>query len=265
MERGRYSLIAGHYTAGFGLGLTFDRTQRARPQGWYPDMSVNTNIEDGRFRLPQTLAGVAGRMEQVPVGDAMLEATVFVSSHTPDVYQYHLAVTGGDPYDPDSEDLTSPRVFIDGYRAAYVTVPNLWRETLAGGNVELSVREKTRFGLTSWAGFADRANLPGVPDNQEIYIRQRVSDSDRYGAYGAYVGQTAGAFDFTGEFSRTLSGGNGALLMALYDDGPAEVELSLRHYDVNFDNPHARGIAAADVYRGMRDRDGRPSAPRSAR
>lgn len=255
IERGRYSVIAGHYTAGFGLGITFDRTSRTRPQGWYPDMAVNTDIEGGDFRAPQTLMGVAGRIESIPVGTAMLETTVFASSHTPDVYQYHLAVTGGDPYDPDSEDLVSPRVFIDGYPAAYITVPNLWRESLAGANVELNIREQTRIGLTSYYGVADRAVLPGVPDNSELYIRQRVADTNSYGAAGVYVGQTVGSFDITGEFSQAFSGGNGVLLMATYDQGPAEVELSGRRYSTDYDNPHARGIAAADVYRGMRDRD----------
>lgn len=255
VERGRYSAIAGHYTAGFGLGITFDRTQRTRPQGWYPDMSVNTDIEDGDFRLPQTLVGVAGRVEDVPLGDAMLEATVFLSSRTPDVYQYHMAVTGGDPFDPDSDELVSPRVIIDGYEMAYVTVPNLWRENLAGANAEVSVLGRARFGVTGWGGVADRAAMEGVPDNQELYIRQRVSDTDQYGAYGAYAGYGDGPFDVTAEYGRTFSGGNGLLLMGLYDQGPAEVELSLRHYGTTYDNPHARGIAAADVYRGFRDRD----------
>ncbi len=255
VERGRYSAIVGHYTAGFGLGITFDRTSRTRPQGWYPDMSVNSDIEDGDFRLPQTLVGAAGRVEDVPVGEAMLEATVFLSSRTPDAYQYHLAVTGGDPFDPDSDELVSPRVLIDGYEAAYITLPNLWRESLAGANAEVVLRGKTRFGATGWGAVADRSIVDGVPDNQELFIRQRVSDTDQYGAYGAYVGHGSGAFDVTGEFGRTFSGGNGLLLMGLYDQGPAEIELSLRHYDTTFDNPHARGIAAADVYRGFRDRD----------
>ena len=36
-----------------------------------------------------------------------------------------------------------------------------------------------------------------------------------------------------------------------------EIELSLRQYGTGFDNPHARGTAAADEYQGMRDRDER--------
>lgn len=255
VERGRYSAIAGHYTAGFGLGLTFDRTRRTRPQGWYPDMAVNTDIEDGDFRAQQTLLGFAGRIAEVPLGPGRLEATVFASSNTPDVYQYHIAVTGGEPYDPDAEDLTSPRVFIDGYPASYITLPNLWRETLAGANVELNVKERTRVGLTTYGAVADRTVLPGVPDNTELYIRQRVADTDRYGAAGVYLGQTVGAFDLTGEFSQSFSGGHGVLVMATYDEGPAEIELSGRRYSTDYDNPNARGIAAADVYRGMRDRD----------
>lgn len=255
VERGRYSAIAGHYTAGFGLGITFDSTNRTRPQGWYPDMAVNTDIEDGDFRLRQALVGVSGRVEDVPLGSLLLESTVFVSSRTPDVYQYHMAVTGDEAFDPDSPDLSSPRVFIDGYKAAYITVPNAYRENLVGLNTELNARGRTRFGLTGWMGFYDKTALDGTPDNEEWYVRQRVADDNQFGAFGAYAGHSVGGLDFTGEYARSLSGGNAIQLMALYDDGPAEIELSARHFDTTYDNPHARGIAAADVYRGFRDRD----------
>ncbi len=252
-ERGHAAAIAGSYTAGFGLGLTFDTTTRRLPHGWYPDLTVYVNEDSVRLHRGQF--GAAGRLVEWRPGAIGIDATLFLSSTRQDIYQYDMGIAGGEDVDPLVDDLDSPRVFVEGQRVGWVTIPNAYRESIAGLNVTLDHQLTTQVGFTGWVGHLDTTALRGSDDPDDWVIRSGFPDADTYGAVGVNAAHGAGPVDLLAEVSTTSTGGTGALVEAIYGADWGTVETSLRRYDTDFDNPHARGIAAPDEYGGMRDRD----------
>lgn len=258
-DRGPRSGIVGNYTAGFGLGLTFDTTSRTRPRGWYKDMTYSTDMEDGDFRVSSGLFGVAGQLESASMGDLRIDATVFLSSNRRDIYQYDMGLANREEVDTSVEDLelSSPEVYLEGQRMGYATLPNAYREDLVGGHARVHAGGLTSFGLTAYMGQIDRTSIKGVDDQYDWVIRSGWPVQDRFGAVGADIEQHLGPVEAHAEITQSFTGGQGLLGLALFELGRTDFELSARQYSTDFDNPHARGLAAADEYLGMRDRDER--------
>jgi hypothetical protein len=255
IEKDRWEAIVGSYTAGFGLGLTFDRTSRTQPNGWYKDLSVTADEFYRRFRLTRGLFGGAATVQN-DVGSWEMESTVFASMDKYDLYQYDMGMTGGELVDWTEVETASPRIYIDGQRVGWMSVPNAYRESLAGFNTTFSDGERSSVGLTSYVGTQDRTTIPGMTNPNEYVIRGGYPlMTDTYGAVGINGSWGAGLVDFFGEYAHSFTGGGGVLFKSIINPLGGEVELSVRHYGTNFDNPHARGTAAADQYQGMRDRD----------
>ncbi len=255
VEKDRWEAIVGSYSAGFGLGLTFDRTSRTQPNGWYKDLSVTADEFYRKFRLPTRLFGGAATVF-ADVGTWEMEATVFASSDKYDIYQYDIGMTDGEQVDWTQAETASPRVYIDGQRVGWMTLPNAFRESLAGVNATFSDGERTSVGLTAYAGAQDRTTIDGVENNYDFVIRGGYPVlTDTYGAVGINGSWGTGIVDFFGEYAYTFTGGSGVLVKSVINPLGGELELSARHYGTGFDNPHGRGTAAADQYQGMRDRD----------
>jgi hypothetical protein len=255
IEKERWEVILGSYSAGFGLGLTFDRTSRTQPNGWYKDLSVTADEFYRQFRLPRRLFGAAATF-YTDIGSWQMESTVFSSMDRYDLYQYDVGMTGGESVDWTEIETDSPRVYIDGQKVGWMSLPNAYRESLAGVNTTLSDGERTSVGLTAYAGTQDRTVIEGVTTNNEYVIRGGYPVlTDTYGAVGLNGGWGTGMVDFFGEYAYSLTGGSGVLVKSIVNPTGGEIELSARHYGTNFDNPHARGTAAPDEYQGMRDRD----------
>lgn len=247
------SVIAGSYGAGFGLGLTFDRTNRVHPAGAYADLSIN-GLED--YTLPRQLFGAAVTWSGDPAATLRPEVTAFASSQRHDLYIYDLGLAGGEPIDPLSdEEITSPRVYVDGRKVSYLTIPNAYRDSVAGANVTLNIGDRAWAGVTGYVGQLDTATIPGVEEQWVLAPRDGYPAARTYGAAGLNGGFGRGPLDLLGEAAVTFTGGAGGLVKAIITPGQGEIEASLRRYGAGFDNPHARGIAAPDQYAGMRDRD----------
>ena len=257
IEKDRWEAIFGNYSAGFGLGLTFDRTSRTQPNGWYKDVAVTADEFYRRFRLPRRLFGGAATLYS-DVGSWQMETTVFASSDRYDMYQYDIGVTGGEAIDWTEVETDSPRIYIDGQKVGWMTLPNVYRETLGGLNLTFSDGERASVGLTAYAGSQDRTVVDGVQSPNELVIRGGYPVlTDTYGSVGLNGSWGTGIVDVFGEFAYTFTGGAGVLIKSVINPLGGEVELSARSYGTGFDNPHARGTAAADEYQGMRDRDER--------
>lgn len=255
IEKDRWEAIVGSYSAGFGLGLTFDRTNRTQPNGWYKDMAVTADEFYRRFRTPRRLFGGAVTY-MGDVGSWDMETTVFASSDQYDIYQYDVGMTGGEVVDWTDVETASPRVYVDGQKVGWMSLPNAYREMLAGFNTTFSDGERTSVGLTSYFGLQDRTTIEGIEDNDQFVIRGGYPVlADQYGAVGLNGSWGTGIVDFFGEYAYSFTGGSGVLVKSIINPLGGEVELSVRHYGTNFDNPHARGVAAADEFQGMRDRD----------
>ena len=262
-RRGRFSAIAGHYAAGFGQGLTFDRTGRTNPHGWYRDVSITADERYRRFRVPKRLFGGAANV--VIGGEALdVDATFFASSIRYDQYMYDMGMTGGESIDWTEVDTESPRVYVDGQKVGYLTLPNMYRESLAGVNVTLRPSHRAHAGLTTYVSRQDRSIAPGVEDDLQFVIRGGYPTlADTYGAAGVDGSFGVGPVDLFGEVAYSFTGGadggavagSGAIIKALWGGDNAQAEASLRHYGADFDNPHARGVAAPDERDGYRDRD----------
>lgn len=247
-----FDAVLGSYSAGFGLGLAFDTTSRSRPDGPYPDLTISTTDD---FGLSDRLFGAAIKGQGLVVGNATLEGTLFLSAALQDVYQYDIGLTGGEALDPQEVELDSPRVYLDGQRVGYVTLPNAVREDLVGANATARFGDRNSLGLTTWTGRQVRTILDGVDDPYAFVTRDGYPVADVVGAVGLHGTFGLGPVDVGLEGAKSFSGGFGMLGIANLSLERGELELSLRRYATDFDNPHARGVAAADEYGGMRDRD----------
>ncbi len=160
LEDKNRELVAGSFTAGFGAGLTFDTTNRTHPTGLYSDLTLTGT---DRFSLRKGLMGVGGGLISQPMGGGTtLDATVFASTNRLDIYMYDVGVAGGEKIDPHLEDEPSPRVWVqaaDGtyQRAGYLTLPNLYRESLAGGNATVFFNDRAEVGLTAYVSHLSTA------------------------------------------------------------------------------------------------------------
>lgn len=242
--------IIGSYSAGYGRRITFDVTQRAEPHGWYEDLQVNGSES---FSPPQRLFGGSARLTAIRFGRSSLDMSLFASSRLYDVYLYHGGFEEGD-------DTSSSRVFMDGtdgnlYRVGWVTLPNLYREDLVGGNFTFRINNRSHVGVTGYAAHIDKTVVEGVDSNDQWLFRYRIPNRDYFGAVGADFALGLGLLDLTGEFSHSDGGGNAVLLQANLSRPRNEVDFVFRHYDTDYDNPHNRGVAASDVYMGARARD----------
>lgn len=259
-EQGNASFVIGSYTAGFGLGLAFDDTNRSHPTGFYQDLAVNA---DENISIPDRLFGGAVRLPNVNLGErARLDTTLFASSWWYDVYQYDLGVPSDpdctDPADP-SCDFSSPSVklWVDDswHRSRQVTFANAYREDLLGANTTFHVLDAAHVGLTGYVGHMDTTSLPGDAGQLDLVPTGGGPTHTWFGAVGLDGAWSFATTELLAEVSHSFTGGNAALLKSITDVRVGEIEASLRSYGTNFDNPHARGLANADEYAGMRDRD----------
>ncbi len=257
VEKPKVGAIVGSYTIGFGNGLTFDRTSRRHPQGWYKDTGIS-GAE--RFRSKKGLFGSAVRVQSDYLGAGSVDATLFVSSNRYDVYQYDLGIGEGDQVDPEVDELSSPRVYLEDsegsfQRATYITIPDVYREDLLGSDVTWRFDGHTAIGATAWAGRMDRTIIEGVDDRYDIVLRGGYPIADTFGAAGLHGSYGLGFADVYGEFAHSFTGGNAYSAQTVFDPAWGELDLTVRRYDVDYDNPHARGTSNADEVNGYRDRD----------
>jgi len=255
VEQDRWRMIAGSYTAGFGQGLTFDRTSRSQPNGWYKDLSISADQLFRSFRFARGLFGVAATGTW-DMGDNTLESTLFTSVDKYNIYQYDIGMTGGESVDYTLTETDSPRIYIDGQKAGWMTIPDAYRESIVGGNVNYRIGARTQLGLTTYVGHQDRDVIDGMEDDDQFVIRGGWPiQQDTYGAVGINGTWGVGAVDMLAELTKSFTGGWGGQVQAVLNPVGGEIELSLRRYSTDFDNPLAGGMANADEYLGMRDRD----------
>ncbi|MBN2799022.1 MAG: helix-hairpin-helix domain-containing protein [Deltaproteobacteria bacterium] len=250
-------VILGSFTTGYGLGLTFDSTNRSLPHGLYPDLLLTGTTS---FSPRKGQLGVGATLHRLDLGGSWADVSAFASLNRYDAYQYDVGVAGGEAIDPMLEDEPSPRVWVetaDGYkRGGWLTLPNLYQEAVFGGNATYhTAGDKVDVGLTAYMGSLNTAVVEGMDDPYAIVLRSGYPVEHTYGAVGLNGAWHHSLVDLYGEVAKSMTGGVGAMAKALVDLPKGHTELYLRHFSTDFDNPHARGKAAPDEYGGMRDRD----------
>lgn len=293
-------LIAGTYRVGFGQRLTFDNSADYTPDGIYLDDQLSRDADLARrcrestgelgaspcsddytyvmpdYKWSEGLRGVAASAPHIPAGDGYLEAHVFGSYASRPLYQYELVDRAAcpDPRNDNDPACAAPPVFVrpEGElltptgEHSYQTLPDVYAESLVGGNLTFHARRRDFLGVTAYG--ATTQWLVDVPDGVQLDTQEwsRIPIGGRYGAIGVHAGLGRGIYDVFAEATRSfdripegpepIEGGGGfaAIVRATRTVRHRELEVSARLYDANFVNPYAGPIAAADELEGQRAR-----------
>ncbi len=265
---GRYLAgIAGSYVVGFAERLTFDVTNRLRPDGWYPDDILYYDYQRADVRPHRGLFGAAVTLGGVPLGRGVQFAmTAFGSWWRYDVFQEDLNVFDPEDFDADGDFYETARVYTsvdaaepgperchaEGRCILDETFPNAWSEAVFGGHIALDVGEHLHVGTTGWWG---RTNILAGDERALFAPSARWPMRRQMWALGVDVAGHWAHFDAFAEVTRMDNGGWGAVLRTVASAGRLTLEASGRYFDARFDNPHARATAQADEFFGNRARD----------
>lgn len=288
------SLTLGTFRAGFGQRLTLDNTSRYTPDGFYPDDQVLQPSDDqarlcrlssgeegaesctpkqqGTYVTPdfdsrESFRGVAASLEELPLAPgAALSLRALASYQSRSVYQYAL-YDRRHCSDPrlEGESCGAPEVYLSqpnpldpAPRISYSTLPGVYDELLAGGNLWLKLSPTVRTGLTGyWAAPRWRVAEARL-DFQEW---SRYPFGGPFGAVGLDTAVQLGKVELAVEGARSFDaitgggGGFGLLQRLTAGSKSQELEFSLRYYERGFANPYARPIAGPDLFEGNRARN----------
>ncbi len=286
-------VIVGTYRIGFGQRLTFDNTDQITPNGLYEDddyyrdadltrkcKETNGELEFSPclgaagdvyvtpdFRWRDGLTGVAGGLERLEVGPGWMQAYGFASVQSKSIYQYEIYDRDvcDDPDDDDNPACSAPYVYREqddplapSSRYSFQTLPDMYRETLAGGNVTYFANHRNHVGVTGYGATVDWLAKGMDLDFQEW---SATPYGGPFGALGFDLAWGREWYDLFSEVAYSMDsmpdggGGLGALVRGVGTFGKNVFESSFRYYDTHFANPHARPIAASDEYEGLRARD----------
>lgn len=254
---GRAQIIVGSFNAGFGERLTLDTTNRRRPYGLYVDDLIFDNVGgesnySADFRSHKGLRGASVGVQGIELGDTLrLDVTALGSWNPVDEYQYRY-VPNRTYFSEEAAAGGETGCTSEGRCHAYQTFRDVYRHRLAGGNARMWLNGRSYVGLTGYV--ADNVFLAG-DDVVDFAASSRQPIRRAFGTVGLEGGVGVGILDVFGEFARTDSGGNGALLRTLWDIDRVALEITGRYYDARFDNPFGRGEASAGQFLGMRSRD----------
>ena len=253
VTRPKGSVLLGSYHLSFGHGLVMSTLGGRDRHGF--TIRRNGTGDGDRIREHNGMLGVVARAYPVKAGRAELDLTAFGSLRNYDQYVGYVGMSDGevlDPADPDIE-VRSPRVWVDGQKSAYMTLPALFRVGLAGGNATLRFNRRTQIGITGYGAFVDRAIVEGIEDQNTILLRQRFPNSRGWGSFGVHGGFGVWIFDFSAEYGLFMHEGNPAnAFYFVMEAEPAwgEFVFSVRHYDEGYGNPFNRGEANPDKLAG---------------
>lgn len=233
------------------------------------------------WRWSQGLFGVGAGLKKVAVGTGWLQLYGWASSARRSIYQYELYDRNKcvddlgrprDPYDDSDANCAAPPVFVrpDGdlldptTRHSFQTLPNVFRENLAGLNIGYFADRRNSVGLTGY--YAKEQNLlDGVDLDFQEWSRYPIGRV--FGAGGVNFAFGRGPIDVFGEFAYTYDkqpdpdgpleggGGPGAVLRITHTVKRQEIEAVFRYYGIDHENPYARPISQADELDGSRARD----------
>jgi len=293
-KNGPYDLLLGSFRIGFGQRLTLDNTTRLTPDGFYQDDAIYLDGDPDRVCAPGTIdpdtgvcpgnnltsymtsdfswrdgfRGIAGTLRDVQLADELsLSATAFASYQDRDVYQYHLVDrTRCDDPRNEGADCGSPPIFVSTPdrgvttgRHTFTTFPDVFQEVAGGFNTTFKFGARGRLGVTGYGA------IPVWPNSDQLRLDlqefSKYPDNGPYGAIGVDGATGFGPVNLFIEATRSFDsiegrGGDWAVLQrSVLARKKEELELSLRYYGRDFDNPYSRGISQPDMVEGIRVRN----------
>lgn len=274
MDEALWSAIVGSYQVGFGERLVFDETTRLEPNGFYPDDLLSEYEEAGKFGNRERMYGVAASLHELSLGEGAgaLDATLWFSWWPYDVAQRDvdsfLRAADDTAYYVTGPPSSSNPLFCEsgadpelcasldpGLRSGKLSNQRLrsaFTELVVGGHVSYLPTPQWSIGATAYWAMVD-----WLESGDDLYFAPsaRFPNRDQFGAFGLDVQGTVSIVSLFAEYARTFDGGNALAGRVILGWKRFDVELNGRWYQASFDNPHARGTAADDQYRGQRDRD----------
>ncbi len=302
-ETDSLAAIGGTYRAGFGQRLVFDNSSAYSPNGLYlddqlfysSDLATACKESQGElisspctgkrgdehitpdFAWRDGLFGAGVGAKKIELATGWLQAYAFGSVSRRSIYQYELVDRGKckDPHDDNDPNCDAPVVFVkpDGdlltatSRHSFATLPNVFQERLAGGNIAYFADRRNTVGITGYG--AKETNLVGGID-LDFQEWSRLPTGKRFGAVGAnfafgrgwldLFGEAAVSFDAMPKQDPSLTpakggGGPAALLRMTATRKKEEIEVIARYFSTDFLNPYGRPIAESDEFEGQRARD----------
>ncbi|NOZ01252.1 MAG: helix-hairpin-helix domain-containing protein, partial [Deltaproteobacteria bacterium] len=272
-ETDQWHVIGGTYRIGFGQSLTFDNTGSATPNGirvddaiyYSQDLSLKCRESAGEldlspcrglagneyrspdYRWTDRLRGLAVGLKSGKVGDGWFQAYAFGSFQTKGIYQYEIYDRDRckDPTDDSNPNCKAPMVFrrlADPRDAAprfsYQTLPNMFNELTAGGNVAYFFNRRTHVGITGYG-----ADVYWLVDGMDLDFQEwsRLPYGGPFGAVGINASWGTGIVDLFAEVTRSFDsqpdgGGWAGILRATLAWPDHELETSVRYYHRNFVN-----------------------------
>lgn len=288
-----FEIIGGNYRAGFGQSLTFDNSSDYTPNGiygddeMYRDDSLTKECKESQgeltqspcsgepgdiyitpdFRFREAMLGVAAGTDSIAVGGGgHLQFYGFVSHQPRSIYQYEIydRARCADPTDDADPSCAAPYVYKrqddllkPTSRFSFQTLPNMYRETLAGGNATYFAARRIHYGVTAYG-----AGVKWLTQGMDLDF-QEWSRTPYGGGYGAVGFDMAWGHKWLDVFfegahsfdSMPDGGGPAAIVRATATRKKEELEFAFRYYDKAFANPYASPISAPDEYDGLRARD----------
>ncbi len=301
----RWSILAGTYRAGFGQRLTFDNTRNYTPNGFYRDQTIyprpvklaslcreSTGELDAPpcqgdeadtyvtpdFRWQQTLQGLAFGLKRLDMGPGWLQAYGFSSVQAKSIYQTFLYEPDkcDDPRNDDNPACTAPKVYIrqpdlldPTSVARFQTLPRMYRDITAGGNVSYFFNRRSWVGATGYGtditwltggksiDFSESARVPfGGPFGA---VGLNGSWGRRWSDLGVEVARSFDSMKAATRDSMTTNprggGGFAAIVRWVASWKTHEIETVVRYYDRDYANPYARPVAGRDLFEGQSARD----------
>ncbi|MFH1532121.1 MAG: helix-hairpin-helix domain-containing protein [Pseudomonadota bacterium] len=253
--RDRWRAVAGSYKIGFGQRLVLDNTGRDKPHGFIGDDS--TYGSESGVRLSPDFMGLAGSYDFALGGRLSLEVTPFFSWWRYDAYQIYL--NHEDEFTGERESY----VVVSGIPGTpysrkhyYVTLPQAYDELLGGGNVSLKWGSRSHVGIT---GFGSTLGFH-LGDGDTVFTTSSRYPADRtvFAAFGldaaVEIGPDTTVFAEMAATDQLSAEAMAAIVRAVWQRKPLEIDASVRYLGDDYDNPHARGISMSDQWLGNADR-----------
>lgn len=298
-EDDKYAAIGGSFRAGFAQRLVFDNSSQYTPNGLYHDDELFFAADLARecrqsageldtspcageagdiyvtpdFSWRNGLFGVGAGLKRVELPTGWLQAYAWASASRRSIYQYELVDREAcpNPHDDTDPSCSAPSVFVkpEGSvltptsRFAFVTLPNVFRESLVGSNIGYYADRRNSVGATVY-GATETSLVSGMDlDFQEW---SRYPTGRTFGAAGAnfsfgrswldVFGEAAYSYDRSpGEPPSTGGGGPAGILRVTATRKREELEAVFRYYSIDYANPYARPISQPDEFDGQRARD----------
>ncbi len=284
----QWSVIIGHFSAGFGQHLTLDNTGRRAAQGFFPDAKLN--LYNDRLVSPYSMISISQRNSFY--GEYANSTRVTADYHWQETFrgiaaQYHanfrwgkMHVSGFGSFQNRSlsqyqlvnrslcrslsfTGVDCPPVsviMIKGSNSARLVrsnLPEIYREIVWGGNISVDFGKVLKTGITGYVA-ADQWNVSGV----KLQFRKKAlrPSGGKFGAMGIdgswEWAKILWHWELAGSKSNDLTKGWGGNLGAYTKRWKNhELDYSLRYYSNNYINPLARPISSPQRYGGQRARN----------